>query len=62
MATKIYTESGVFEVNASYEDVLHGINEVKKPPFVFEATMVEGDRRVTVVTQYVVAVEDCEYE
>jgi hypothetical protein len=62
VATKIYTESGVFEVNASYEDVLKGINEVKIPPFVFEALMVDGERRVTVVTQYVIAVEDCEYE
>lgn len=58
MATKIYTESGVFDVNDLYENVLKKMDEIKEPPFVFQAMLEEGDRRVTIVAQYIVAVEE----
>jgi hypothetical protein len=63
MAVKIYTESGhVFEINLDFDEVVERMDSIKKEPFIFDGTVSEGDRRVKIVMQYIVAVEDQEYE
>lgn len=58
MPTKIYTTNGIFEVSDSIEQIVHQINNQKNPPFIFQSKIVDEDRKVLIMAQEIVALEE----
>jgi hypothetical protein len=62
MPCKVYTSGGaVFDVVEGYEQILTKLQQAGASPYVFESMLNDEDRRVVVVNQYVVAVEETNF-